>query len=246
MKKIIVSSFICAALFIGGGASAAAVNGMFQGKEIVKVTSSGNEVKAGDVPAYIDNGRTMVPIYLLRDLGASVAWDEKTRSVDVSLPQQSDNHVEIDELKVKSILTDQFNVLQSFGESLTQLSSGYNLAYDGLQNGSTMQLKMMNDNLNDVTKAYNDTINIVLDLNKQLESTKYLNNDITSILTSYSNAIELYKFCDSVLNNYAQTKEAANYTIYLNSSFKGYDAALDGLTKARNKYLANLALLHSS
>lgn len=41
------------------------------------------EVKQSDVAPFIKGSRTFVPIYLLRDLGFSVEWDAKTKTVSV-------------------------------------------------------------------------------------------------------------------------------------------------------------------
>ncbi|CAN7458391.1 stalk domain-containing protein [Paenibacillus sp. LjRoot56] len=64
--------------------SASSINGEFEGNPIVKVKQNGKELNVQDVPAVILNGRTMVPIYMLEQLGASVEWDSKSYSVDVN------------------------------------------------------------------------------------------------------------------------------------------------------------------
>lgn len=43
-------------------------------------------VKVGDVAPKIENSRTLVPIYLLRELGLQVEWNDKTREVTVINP----------------------------------------------------------------------------------------------------------------------------------------------------------------
>jgi hypothetical protein len=85
MKKKIVG-IIAASMLFGGIVSAASLHGNFEGNQIVKVTTSANELTVDGVPAINYKGRTMVPIYMLRQLGATVAWDESTYSVDVTLP----------------------------------------------------------------------------------------------------------------------------------------------------------------
>jgi hypothetical protein len=69
-----------------GVAGAASVNGDFEGNPIVKVQSGGQELKVEDVPATIYKGRTVVPVYLLRQLGANVAWNADTYTVNITLP----------------------------------------------------------------------------------------------------------------------------------------------------------------
>lgn len=70
-------------------ANAASMNGDFKGNPIVKVKSSGKDLTVESTPAVIYNGNTMVPIYMFKQLGATVAWDQKTYSVDVSMPIKS-------------------------------------------------------------------------------------------------------------------------------------------------------------
>lgn len=85
MKKKAIA-LVLASLLITGVVSAASINGDFKGNPIVKVNVDGKELKVHNTPAIIYNGNTLVPIYMLRDLGAIVEWDPKTYSVNVTLP----------------------------------------------------------------------------------------------------------------------------------------------------------------
>lgn len=76
-------------------ANAASINGDFKGNPIVKVKDNGKELIVENTPAIIYNGNTLVPIYMLRQLGATVTWDQKTYSVDVDIPQSDINLVEL-------------------------------------------------------------------------------------------------------------------------------------------------------
>jgi hypothetical protein len=86
MRKFVVTWLV---LFLFAGTAYASINGDFEGNPVVRVYSAGKEIVAKDVPAVLLNGRTMVPIYMLRELGATVTWDQETYSVDVSLPVQT-------------------------------------------------------------------------------------------------------------------------------------------------------------
>lgn len=68
--------------------SASSLNGNYKGNPIVTVYSDSTEVKPDDVPAMIYDGRTLVPISLLKKIGLDVVWDASTYSVDVNLPLQ--------------------------------------------------------------------------------------------------------------------------------------------------------------
>lgn len=73
-------------------ANAASVNGEYNGDSIVRVTSQGKELTVEDVPAVLYDGRTMVPIYLLRQLGVTVTWDQKTYTADVKLGESTNQN----------------------------------------------------------------------------------------------------------------------------------------------------------
>lgn len=73
-------------LGFAGIVQASSMNGDYNGDPIVRVLVGGNELKVEDAPAVIRDGRTMVPLYLLRQTGMSVKWDEEKYSVELTLP----------------------------------------------------------------------------------------------------------------------------------------------------------------
>jgi hypothetical protein len=84
-KKVIVSmlAFFC----LAGVVHAAGFHGDYKGAPIVKVLFGGKELQAEDVPATIQDGRTVVPLYLLKQTGATVTWDAEKYTVDLAFPQ---------------------------------------------------------------------------------------------------------------------------------------------------------------
>lgn len=86
MKKIIASAALIFVL-LAGTVSGSSINGEYKGNPIVKVKSNGKALETGEVPAMIHDGNTLVPISLLRQLGATVTWEPETYSVNVTLPQ---------------------------------------------------------------------------------------------------------------------------------------------------------------
>ncbi|MDD9271784.1 stalk domain-containing protein [Paenibacillus sp. GCM10023248] len=83
MKKLLTTTMIL--FFITSNVNASSIRGDFEGNPIVNVKSNGSELAVEDVPAINYKGRTMVPIYMLRQLGTEVAWDDSTYSVNVSI-----------------------------------------------------------------------------------------------------------------------------------------------------------------
>ncbi|MFC5448804.1 stalk domain-containing protein [Paenibacillus aestuarii] len=86
MKKLLTVTLIL--FFISSTVNASSTHGDYEGSPIVSVHSNGQELKVEDVPAINYKGRTMVPIYMLRQLGADVAWNDATYSVNVSINKE--------------------------------------------------------------------------------------------------------------------------------------------------------------
>ncbi len=85
LNKKLVLIGVMMTLF-AGAASASSINGDYKGNPIVIVKSSGKDItiSSEDVPAFIYDNSTVVPISVLRNLGANVTWDASTYSVDIS------------------------------------------------------------------------------------------------------------------------------------------------------------------
>ncbi|KRF19285.1 stalk domain-containing protein [Paenibacillus sp. Soil787] len=62
------------------------IHGEYSGNPIVNVLFGGKELHVEDVPATIRDGRTLVPLYLLKQTGASVTWDSEKYNVDLTFP----------------------------------------------------------------------------------------------------------------------------------------------------------------
>lgn len=82
MKRTIILS-ITLIFALCGTLYAAGVNGLYKGRDIVNVTYNGVKVTPSDVPAHIVDGRTLVPLDMLRKIGFDVSWDQKTYTADI-------------------------------------------------------------------------------------------------------------------------------------------------------------------
>lgn len=85
MKKLLL--IVIMFVMFAGVITASSINGDYNGKPIVVLKSEGNELVVEDVPAMILDGRTMVPISMLRQIGLGVEWNAEEYSVDVTLPE---------------------------------------------------------------------------------------------------------------------------------------------------------------
>jgi hypothetical protein len=85
MKKVLL--VVIMFLLFAGVVTASSINGDYNGKPIVKMKSNGQVLAVEDAPAVIMDSRTMVPIYMLRQIGLGVEWNAEEYSVDVTLPK---------------------------------------------------------------------------------------------------------------------------------------------------------------
>ncbi len=86
MKRKILIIILLLSMFSGGYVVAETVNGSFEGNPIIKLFSNGKELAVSDVPAINYKNRTMVPIYLLNQIGVKTVWNPVTQSVSITLP----------------------------------------------------------------------------------------------------------------------------------------------------------------
>jgi hypothetical protein len=84
VKKKIIGITVAASLLITGVVSATSMWGTYKGNDIIRITSNGAPLKSADVPAISYNGRTMIPINMLGQVGLQYSWDQKNKTVDVN------------------------------------------------------------------------------------------------------------------------------------------------------------------
>ena len=86
MKKKILLIAIVSSMIFGGVVSAAATSlwGKYKGNEIVRVQHNGNTVAYKDVPAISYDGRVMIPVTMLANLGISYTWDQTNKTIILS------------------------------------------------------------------------------------------------------------------------------------------------------------------
>lgn len=158
-KRILIPALLLVSVTT---AHAAGVNGDYEGHPIVKVLSKGKELPPQDVPAINYNDRTLVPLSLLRNLGAEVQWNASTYSVDVRLPEvksaaaePKDNEAKVQEWE---ILRDTYERLNDVNQSLWMFTI-------------TLQHYMTMDNPRDYSYFLEEDYKKILD--QQLEAQQF-------------------------------------------------------------------------
>ena len=237
-KKVLVLSVILTLLF-SGVVVAASMYGEFEGYPIVKVKSNGMTLIEEGTPAVSWNGRVMVPIYMLRQLGADVSWDQQTQSVNVNFSATSSGSFnDINNLKFYTKVMDEYNKLRILGDLVTGLSESLSLAYNAILLDYQVEnrLNASNNDINGVVESYNHTLNVVNSLYKEAITYNINLNSMDTILNGYYDAIEEYKKAYTALENYYKYNVQEYYGQYFSASKNGFDIAFSAKLKASLEY----------
>jgi hypothetical protein len=219
MKKKIISLVIVASMMLTGVVSAANMWGSYKGNDIIRITSNGVSLKSTDVPAISYNGRTMIPINLLSQIGLNYNWDQKNKTVDI-LQNNTSTLMSAESIKSNVKYADFFNDLDTLGDLLSGLSTGYSLAFSEINNSNkTTQLSTMNTRLSEVINSYNNKLDI---------ANSYVDDSVKTIFSYYYSAIDRFKDADRFLSSYSVSKSNSDFNSYLDNSSKGYDFAFSG------------------
>lgn len=202
MKKVVIMLILF--LFFAGVVSASSINGDYNGKPIVIMKSDGKELYVMDAPAVIMDNRTMIPIYMLRQIGLEVEWNPDEFSVNLSIPKQVS--IDTDELKTYLLALDYYAELRNLFNISTSLQFTYQLTYFYIvDNVYTVKdsLERVLDTLNMVIDSYNNIHQEEITLKSSLQH--YGVNDIyiSASLNHFYNAIDYYKLAYDNLNEFS-------------------------------------------
>jgi hypothetical protein len=235
--KVVLLALV--SLLFTGMVSASSINGDYKGNPIVKLKSNG-QVLDTDVPAMILDGRTLVPISALKQLGVGVTWDKTTYSVDVTLPSTlpttKDSDKNIATLKLYSKITDHYRRLDVLYDSISDtsavLSDNYWAINANLSNpmqGSYEQIvhivDMYNSLLDPTDRIINEAGNNGIDL-----------SDMNTILGDFYDAIEYYKSAYDALNRFSAKQTEQNFDTYLSNSKAGYNISSEATKIITKRY----------
>lgn len=233
-KKLLLT----AAMFLAftGVVSASSINGEYNGNPIVKLKSNGLIIDTGEVPAMIYDGKTMVPIAALRNLGANVTWDPNTYSVDVKLPQSSTSNADEKLLLSKQniAIAIMYKQTEDLAEELVQYNDFLSLYFNyHNSNFDTSYFdREITTRLPDISNHYNNIQNKFNDLSKILVGTNL--SDLQKNINDIYQAIEYYKNATLDLIQWGTYKYQNNIS-NSQQSFNSYqNNAKSGFTLANN------------
>ncbi|MGG1552441.1 stalk domain-containing protein [Paenibacillus ferrarius] len=208
-RILILSSILC---FIASSVNASSKNGDFEGNPIVNVTSNGTTLASEDVPALIYKGRTMVPINLLRQLGADVSWNDSTYSVNVALK----NDAPSSEANLNELSKDIFTWLNDTNQSMLILATKLQMYSD--PSLAVHQDQLIDTDFDEVSKLYNESTKFSLDMinsykiDTGTQVTDMIKKQLTA-LDQISQAKNLLKLYFTQTDN-QQMKRSLNLSIY--------------------------------
>jgi hypothetical protein len=222
-----------------GVVSAASFWGTYKGNEIIRVQYAGVTVKPKDVPAISYDGRTMIPLTMLGNMGISYNWDKETKTIDlINQSKELNSNSNSNQIKENIRAADYFNNLEELGEIINGLSSFYHTANNYVDSNHSKTLDILSDankHLNGAIDSYNYIIK---------NPSPYNDSHSQKILDHYFSALEYYKKMDTALNKYYVNKSTVSSQEFYDNNQYGFDESAEGISIAgeRYTYFVNQAL----
>lgn len=213
-------------MLFAGIVSASSINGDYKGKPIVILKSNGQALTVEDAPAVIMDGRTMVPISMLRQIGLGVEWNAEEYSVDVTLPVVNSSH-DILILKAYSRIAEQYKRLGALGDIISSLSEKFRSTSSAISNNYRVNdsLNLSFDYLERAIDGYNNTLEetqAVIDYANQYGLDV---SNMNEILNTYFESIDYYKLSYEGLGLMVITNSEINFNKYFENEKDGFDTS---------------------
>lgn len=238
MKKRILLVVIASFMFMGV-VSASSMWGDYKGNRIIMLTVDDTPVKVSDVPAISYQGRTMIPIYLLKEAGIKYSWDQYNQTVNIQkgIIQESSNDDDIKTIKNLSSVASYYDSVLLIGDMLTDMSGGFDIVSRAIERGEgESALDNYLTRFNTVIRMYNDLFDRKEKLESILKGTNIDIGESQESLNYYSEAINYYKISYSGLEDYFNLQNETNFRKYLNNASKGFDSSFEGKSLASDDF----------
>lgn len=234
-KKVIILSTVLM-LAAASVVSAASFWGKYKGFDIIRLTVDGKTVKANGTPALSLDGRTMVPINMLKDAGVNYSWDQETKTVAIKKQQQNNvtddgvHEGHITYVKDLNKAMDLMKQLEDLGVKLQDLSDKLSFGYHGIADlENRKSLDTARRSLDDAISEYNRINNLHKILTNYFYSSDNINVSAAgTIINKYYSSIEYYKKSLDGLEGYWITNSVESFNTYLNNSSNGFGEAFEG------------------
>ncbi|MDQ1911164.1 stalk domain-containing protein [Paenibacillus sp. GD4] len=251
MKKGILTMLLL--LGITNIASASTLNGEFEGNPIVKVEAGEQELKVEDVPAINYKGRTMVPIYLLRQLGAEVTWNDASYSVSVALDQTKSagansgasspaqgqgqpQPVLTQEQKELELIKQVYQTLHELDQEIWSFTERLG-AFKELDNAADFSFQLDAD-LQSLSQQYMDFMALALKVSEKVKT----KNKIFEIIQSQSKVMEQLNKTKGIIQFWIKAKNDTNLNSTMNTAMYNTLQEAQRNLAHTNKVIRELAL----
>ena len=230
MKKKIIG-IIAASMIFGSVVSAAGIWGTYKGNQVIRITSNGETLKTSDVPAISYNGRTMIPISMLGQIGLSYKWDQKNQTVDVVSNDYAYEALEVADNHDSILIANIYKQLEDLGEDI--LKTNQLLAF------SFANKAFKQDESISVDKAITDSKNFHNLLSNSPNVNKYLSSspEIGQLLSRYNEIIDNQEKTNILIST--NVTPDSNIIKTFNNLIASFNESADyGAELANSKYLS--------
>lgn len=226
MKKVLL--VVLMLILTATIANATSINGDFKGNPIVKVNANGNELTVENTPAVIYNGNTLVPIYMLRQLGAEVTWNAKTYSVDVSLPNKEDNNYE--SMKAWAQVSDYYSRLNNLTTNYVRIIERLNAS------GRSADLSYDNQYVSSIFEEVANLIDyLIVDYDNLVRNYSSITREnYTNMNYSHDKINTIENNLNELINNFLRALEL-QLAFYKNKTDENFNSFVNEATQAHNK-----------
>ncbi|WP_309122694.1 stalk domain-containing protein [Paenibacillus sp.] len=192
----------------GAATSYANVNGTFEGNPIIQIHMDGQPIQAADVPAVNLNGRTMVPIYMLKALGVEAVWNGDKQTVQVSVPEPES--VERPALKANVDKASLYKRIEDFGDRLVGIDNELRLLNERIMLSPIKPVLPRGEQSRSITAALTEFNGLMDAARGMTESYPEEKDVVGSTLNAYMDALRNYSeaynklvgFLNGDLNDY--------------------------------------------
>ncbi|KRE90472.1 hypothetical protein ASG89_09295 [Paenibacillus sp. Soil766] len=211
MKRIFFVT-ITLLLLVSSWASASSLNGDFEGNPIISVKTNGQDLKVEDVPAIIYKDRTMVPIYLLKQLGLGVAWNSSNYSVNVTIPQQSANPTK-EELVVNDhlLIENTYHILRDLDEAMWKFVNTFEY-YEKVDNPSNYT-QLLDEEYKNLMNQHIESVQLSLKIIQSVKSDNQIDNIMKSQAKALGSVTQLKNLLSIQISPQGNSQIAANLKI---------------------------------
>ncbi|NRF93635.1 hypothetical protein HQN89_22070 [Paenibacillus frigoriresistens] len=239
MKKLLtVTMILC---FITSSVNASSVHGDFEGSPIVSVQSNGKDLQVEDVPAINYKGRTMVPIYMFKQLGADVTWNDSSYSVNVKIPEKSaDVPAKTEEdsnAKETALLKDLYKWLSDTDMAIWMVAVKFQQYADA--DLTSNQEFLLDNDITELNKMYEESMKYSLEKANDIKEKNYITDILqkqNDALTQVSNTKDILKLW---LKQKSETQILNSYKVSLANSLTKTQKNLTFTNKCLHELIVN-------